>query len=703
LGLIKYDNSHFYINECNSIAKGLTFITYYLTIILLAMKRISSLKNIYYFLMICLPFNYCISQEIPEFGKITTTDFAVQSTLIDSGTSGVILFDYGTLNFIGNENNWLSYEFKQHTRIKLIGKQSFDLATVRIRLFGKEENADKLSDVKATTYNLESGKLVSTKLESKDIYDEKVNSFTNVKKFTMPALKEGSIIEFEYTITSFRYWSLPSWRFQHLNYPCLLSKCDVVIPRLLTYLISHTGNDSAVYIKKELEKKVEYQMMWVKVSSIAVKHSWVINNVPAFKIEDYLYYKGDYLDKVDFFLLQTYNGEKVSNVAVNWSDAVKNNLVKNSNFGLLIDDDHTINLQNLDNKLCGNENDATAISHILYGYIRDNFICNEDDDIYLGDDLYDINKKRKGNVSELNMLLIGLLRQKGIKADPLILSTREYGVNSAIYPLLNKMNYVVCRLIINGETILLDASKPYLGFGNLPLKCYNGHSRVIDKEVHDSIMLHPDSVMEKRSVTVNISNDKKGFISGLCEIRPGRFQSDNFREEIPKNGMKHFFEDIKTQLLTDSKINNQGIDSLDKVEMPLLIHFEFETPVDSTADLIYFSPVIGMMIKDNPFKAEKREYPVEMDYPFEETYTLNLEIPEGYEVAELPKSTRVKLNDTEGAFQYMISQSGNDISLQCRTQVNTAIFYPNEYQTLRDFYGFIMKKLEEQIVFKKKK
>ncbi|HEY0611092.1 MAG TPA: hypothetical protein VGD35_15590, partial [Chitinophaga sp.] len=87
----------------------------------------------------------------------------------------------------------------------------------------------------------------------------------------------------------------------------------------------------------------------------------------------------------------------------------------------------------------------------------------------------------------------------------------------------------------------------------------------------------------------------------------------------------------------------------------------------------------------------------------DEIYTLNMEIPEGYDVEELPKSTMVKFNEDEGLFQYMIAKDENIIQFRSRIKLNKATFPPEEYGTLRDFFDMIVKKQGEQIVLKKKK
>ena len=74
-----------------------------------------------------------------------------------------------------------------------------------------------------------------------------------------------------------------------------------------------------------------------------------------------------------------------------------------------------------------------------------------------------------------------------------------------------------------------------------------------------------------------------------------------------------------------------------------------------------------------------------MPYCSDETYILNMEVPKGYVIDELPKSARVKLNEDEGMFEYIIAVSGDRIQLRCRTVIKKANFEPGDYQTLRDF------------------
>jgi hypothetical protein len=94
--------------------------------------------------------------------------------------------------------------------------------------------------------------------------------------------------------------------------------------------------------------------------------------------------------------------------------------------------------------------------------------------------------------------------------------------------------------------------------------------------------------------------------------------------------------------------------------------------------------------KENPFKAAQRSYPVEMPYCIDETHVLNMQIPTGYQVDELPKQAKVTLNDDEGMFEYLIQQAGDRIQLRCRIKLNKANFLPQDYETLRNFFAFVL-------------
>ena len=145
------------------------------------------------------------------------------------------------------------------------------------------------------------------------------------------------------------------------------------------------------------------------------------------------------------------------------------------------------------------------------------------------------------------------------------------------------------------------------------------------------------------------------------------------------------------------------VDSLEKIEEPLTIAYDFEMD-SSQSDIIYVNPMFSEGYKENPFKSAQRFYPVEMPYKVDKIFTLQIEVPKGYVVEEIPKSVVVKANEAgDASFEYRLSESGGYVYLRSRLNVKRTWFGPEEYETLREFYSLVVKKHNEQIVFKKKK
>jgi hypothetical protein len=81
-----------------------------------------------------------------------------------------------------------------------------------------------------------------------------------------------------------------------------------------------------------------------------------------------------------------------------------------------------------------------------------------------------------------------------------------------------------------------------------------------------------------------------------------------------------------------------------------------------------------------------------------------MEVPEGFQVEEIPKSTKVNFDEAGTSFfEYIIASSNNVISLRTRVKLMRTYYLPEEYEVLRELFGMIVNKHSEQIVFKKKK
>jgi transglutaminase-like putative cysteine protease len=642
-----------------------------------------------------------------KFGKISAEDFKTSVYSLDSNAAAVVIADIGTSTITGNVKGWFSIEFRHFKRVHILKKSSYELADVQIPLYTDGHNEEELQGLKAYTYNLENGKVVEAKLEKSGVFQDKLSKNRLVKKFTFPAIKEGSIIEYEYTIHSDFIFNLQPWEFQG-SYPRLWSEYNVSIPEFLYYVFLSQGNQYN-FSRTTQDKREKFRVVdgsgagaseTYEFEANVTDYRMVMKNIPALKEESFTSTLDNHIAKIDFQLASYSHPLIPRDVMGNWTDVTKD-LLKDENFGLQLSRDNGWMSDDLRIAMNGASSDLDKAKNI-YQYLQNNFTCTSYGRLYTDQPLKNILKEKKGSEVEINLLLVAMLRKAGLPADPLMLSTKSHGYALSVYPIMDKFNYVVCRTAIGGNTFYLDASHPRLGFGHLTSECYNGHARVINPEA-TSVEFSSDSLNERKTTSLMLFSGEKGEISGRMQQIPGYYESYSLRSKIKEKGAEELFKDIKKDFGIDVDISNPSIDSVEKYDQPLQLNYDVKLNFGNE-DIIYLNPMFGEGYKENPFKSATRTYPVEMPYAFDETFLLSTEVPAGYEVDELPKSIKVNF-DEEGKsfFEYIISKSGGVISFRSRIKLARSYYLPDEYEILREFFNLIVSKESEQIVLKKKK
>lgn len=642
-----------------------------------------------------------------KFGSVTAEDFKTTVYSLDSNAAAVIIADIGSTEIIGNTKGNFSLLFKNYRRAHILNKNGYEIGDVEISLYTNGESEEELENLKAVTYNLENGKVVETKLEVKSsVFKDKVNKNLLVKKFTFPNIKEGSIIEYEYKIKSDFIFNLQPWNFQG-EYPRLWSEYNFAMPAFYNYVTLSQGYHPFA-IKTSSTSRGNFNMAdnrgvgateRANFSANVTDYRWVMKDVPALKEESYTSTLRNHISRIEFQLASIGEPFTFRQVMSTWKMATKE-LLDDEDFGEQLKRDNDWLKETMPVAVKG----ATTVldkAKNIYSWVRDNFTCTNYNRKYLEQPLKNILKNKNGSVGEINLLLTAMLRRANVQADPVILSTRSHGYTHAAYPLIDRYNYVICRIDADGKEYFLDASQPGMGFGKLNYECYNGSARVINVTA-DEVDLNASSLKEIKSTTVFIINDEKGNSIGSIQQTPGYYESFRLRNLAKEKGKEQVFADIKKTLGEDVKISNTRLDSLDKYDEPIGIALDIDF-IGDKEDIIYFNPMLGEGFKENPFKSAERFYPVEMPFTIDETYNLQMEIPKGYVVDELPKGAVVKFNEEEDAiFEYRVSMSGGNVSFRSRLVVKKAFFLPEEYETLREFFALVVKKQGEQIVFKKK-
>ncbi len=427
--------------------------------------------------------------------------------------------------------------------------------------------------------------------------------------------------------------------------------------------------------------------------------TWVMKDMPQLKIENYSFAPQNFLSSIEFKLSAMRQPLTSRDLKQTWPDAT-NKLMSSDNFGSGIYNNNNW-LNEEVSPLIKEGNDQLVNATRIYNYVRDNYKCTgKSHSIYLSQSLKTTSNTHKGSVPEINLLLAAMLRYAGYNAEPVILSTTDNGYTYPLYPILTKFNYVVIRVRINNSYYFLDATQP-LKFGVLHPECYNGHARIVDENATPIAFLS-DSITDRGISSLFMTYDSTGSWQGKVWQTPGIYKSSDIRWRIKFTSEDDYFKTIKKGVDNIIVFISKSIDSVNNPDVALKIKYSFKTAPEKS-DILYFNPMALFALKSNPFYEEDRKYPVELPYKTDETYYANMLIPAGYKIDEIPSSMKLKLDDKEsGYFDYIIDTTATTIAFKSVLKMNRTYFYTEDYELLREFYKMVLKKQNEQIVFKKK-
>ena len=177
------------------------------------------MKNLNHFitlLFLLLITNSVYSQKsFMKFGDIPEEDLKMTKYIKDSTAGAVVLGDFGITKFVYSQDKGFTLDFERHVRIKIFDKRELDQADFSVLLYiGNGGNKEEFKSIKAITYNFENGKEIKTKMGKDALFEELADKNHEMVKFSLPNVKEGSVLDVTYEISSPYLFNLNNWKFQ---------------------------------------------------------------------------------------------------------------------------------------------------------------------------------------------------------------------------------------------------------------------------------------------------------------------------------------------------------------------------------------------------------------------------------------------------------------------------------------------------------
>ena len=569
-------------------------------------------------------------------------------------------------------------------RLKVLKPEGKHVADGEILIWRNSSNDthEVVRALKATAYNLENGKVVKTKMESSSVHEEELDTNDKLLKFSVPQVRVGTVIEYEYRLESDYYYQLRDWYAQS-NIPVLYTRYSVSIPEWLSFHIEESGMNT-------LEKQTDSNSLTVGEEHVNTEeHIFIGRNLPALKDDDYVWRAEDYGSKVTHELQGIYiPGYVHKNYSSTWKD-IDERLEKDDEFGGRIKKSSPLKDDILAAgipQIADSRERFEAIWKMLTKRVRWNgsyaFWAKSGNKVL---------KEGTGTNADINFLLINMLHDAGIEAEPVVLRLRNRGRLPLSHASLKYLSTFVVAIELNDSTTAFFDSSVEDGYLNVLPACLSvERARLIRKGKSKTggwVNLQTIAQGTTRSIiqaTLTEDGQLSGTMTNALSGEAAATLRKRWRTAKDSTELIHQMQEDNDFTISDYQLQGRHDFS------PNLRETITFTKQCSTADgIIYLNPLVVAPINKNPFTAETRNLPVELPYRQRETVNVMLTLPDGWQIEETPKPIVLKFDGITA--RIMSSQNGNQLSVAYKLDIQRTFFTQQQYQDLKAF----MEKLVE--------
>ncbi|GGG26791.1 hypothetical protein GCM10011344_29470 [Dokdonia pacifica] len=666
-----------------------------------------------YTVLLLLIFSFVTSLNAQEFklGKISKEHFDIPLSKEEKAAPAVFLNKYRRTNFEYRDDldGWLLYT-TVHEVIKINSISGFSYGTKKIQLFNEGRESEAVKKVEAYTYNIEGGEVVKIKTPKERIIKNRINENLDEVTITMPEVKQGTIIEYKYTVES-SYYEIDDVIFQE-DIPVKNAFAIIESPQFFDYNKFIKGyrdiiSNDYVKLRQEnasFELRNPFGGRTSKTLTNRIKYNDIVSeyhlqDIPALKEEPFVNNMENYRISVVYELATVEFKKGIKEKRAKSWDEVAEYLNNPARVAGQID--RASFLEGVSDTLKRKSVATLDRMNFAYNYIQDRMTWDRGINKYRSQDLKKAYYQKKGTAYEINTLLVSLLKRMGLKAAPVMASTKDNGI--PIFPTVDGFDYAIAAVYYDNKWILMDASGKNLYPGLLPERVMNWEGRLL-KENGESLSIplfsseHSDN---KSSIIVSIN--KKGEISGKCRQKYSNNEGLSIRN-ILKGEDQDYQEDVLKEIINENNVYDVVFE-LENSSKPTMISYGFKTSnyTEIVDDKMYLSPHLFLEKPENPFKASNRELPIDFIYPRIVENTITFKLPKEYTVDSMPESIELKLSGGLGSYKIAFKQV-NDQSIQVLSSFksNSTLVKADAYNEIKNFYAQIVAKEKEKVVLKKK-
>lgn len=325
-------------------------------------------------------------------------------------------------------------------------------------------------DPDAVAYNLVDGKVVKTPLKKQYLFREQVGEEQWLLKFSVPEVREGTVIEYRYRMNSDFITYIPTIVVQH-DIPTEYIRAAVEIPEYLRFNIDTKGYLSLDMQENVIAGRIAGTNVPYNVREIRLEG----RDIPALKREPFVWNRNEYRSMIDFELSQlALPFTQVENFSSSWKDV--NELLSKIDFN---DNIHMGNPFKKETAAIVARNLAPRQTlHELLRLVQSHMKWDGKYRL-MSSSPRNAADKGTGNSAEINSVLMAAVKDAGFDVVPLLLNPRSRGRLPLAHPSFDGISTFILRVTLDdGKFAYLDGTDPDSDVDLLPTELLVDRARI---------------------------------------------------------------------------------------------------------------------------------------------------------------------------------------------------------------------------------
>lgn len=629
-------------------------------------------RNFLNFIFIFI-FTLCFSQQhkFMSHPGCNEADLKKEHSAIEKDAPAEILYTSVRYNITGT-----SAEKTFYSKIKIYDKKkSEEWLNIEIPVM----TGEVLSDFEINVYNYNNDKTEKITLNRKDQLKENIVKGLRFYKVAVPNILDGSVIEYSYQLNTGIF---NMTYYLQYSIPVVYQEYNLEYPDTISYFFNSAGN--------LIRPSYHVSSTEDRLSTSYNIYRFGYNNIKSVPKEEHVKNLDRYRARIKPELTKYSSNYFTYTTSENWSKAATR-LNENEKFGG--------SLRNNVKDILP-ENIKTIYKPLdrankIFDFVKNNYKWNKQMGYMASQNLRQTVKTKSGNAADINLLLICLLKDAGLKANPFLISTVDNGILNIMSPNLNNLNLVLASVNINNEIYFYDATSFSSRVNVLPERDWNDFGILIEGDKGTDISFSNTNISKKEFVTkAEINPENMEVIGTITKNVKGLYAIESY-DEYDMNKEK-FNQRYKSEFQAD--ISEVESKLLDNGDFESKMKFSSNNVIDAIGNKILLNPSLFLSTDNEKFNQEgERVNKIDFVSAFTKEKKFEITIPDGYKIGGLPTPKKIRTDDNELSYQYTIDQKDNKILITSKIEVADSS-YPKEYYPLFKQFWKIMSENESQVI-----